>query len=220
MEAFPKITPERAPDSASSPRRAVVLPSCPKRASDSEPCPKWAPAPVDSPKEGSCPWVQPHKFPQGFFLWGWGVGGSRAPAVVAGPRDKATATKTACHGLLSSLLRHGLLSSLLCHGPLSSLIRHGLLSSLIRHGALYCLFHPGGVPFVPVLHQPPGCPPAHPPSPVVRLRRGTRLLGGGVMSRLWSVLVLFYPGLSSCFLIWSFSCPCSVWLWFRSAMCD
>ncbi len=32
---------------------------------------------------------------------------SRAPAVVAGLRDKATATKTACHGLQSSLLRHG-----------------------------------------------------------------------------------------------------------------
>ncbi len=47
-------------------------------------------------------WITPISFPKDFF---WG--GSRAPAVVAGPSGEAKAMKTTRRGLLSSLPRHG-----------------------------------------------------------------------------------------------------------------
>ncbi len=62
-------------------------------------------------------------------------GGSRVPAVGAGPRgSRPRAPKTICHGLQSSQLRHGPQSSQLRHGPQSSQLHHGLQSSLHRHG--------------------------------------------------------------------------------------
>ncbi len=62
-------------------------------------------------------------------------GGSRVPAVGAGPRgSRPRASKTICHGPQSSQLRHGPQSSQLRHGPQSSQLHHGLQSSLHRHG--------------------------------------------------------------------------------------
>ncbi len=70
--------------------------------------------------------IPPH-FPREIFFGG----GSRVPAVGAGPRgSRPRAPKTICHGLQS----HGLQSSQLRHGPQSSQLRHGLQSSLHRHG--------------------------------------------------------------------------------------
>ncbi len=101
MEAVPELTSERAPVTTFSPRRAVGLMSGPERASDSEPSPERAPVPVDSPERAPVPELSPRRapvpefspisFPEDFF---WG-GGSRAPAVVAGPRDEAKATEAA-----------------------------------------------------------------------------------------------------------------------------
>ncbi len=85
--------------------------------------------PVCLALEGSWyPLTSPWKF------WGGG-GGSRVPAVGAGPRgSRPRAPKTICHGLQSSQLRHGPQSSQLRHGPQSSQLHHGLQSSLHRHG--------------------------------------------------------------------------------------
>ncbi len=72
----------------------------------------------------------PPSLPQG-NVWG----GSRVPAVGAGPRgSRPRAPKTIRHGLQSFQLRHGLQSSQLRHGLQSSQLHHGLQSSLHRHG--------------------------------------------------------------------------------------
>ncbi len=44
-------------------------------------------------------------------------GGRRVPAGVAGLRDEAMASKTTCHGLLSTRHRYGLLSAFRSGGP-------------------------------------------------------------------------------------------------------
>ncbi len=98
-------------------------------------------------------------------------GGSRAPAeeteVGAGA---AASRKRSHHGLPNSLLRHGLPSSLLRHGLPSSLLHLdlGLSVPLWRPRPVYVS--------VSVLW---GLQSAHPPSPVVLLRHGTCLPGGG-----------------------------------------
>ncbi len=83
--------------------------------------------PVCLALEGSWyPFTSPWKF--------WG-GGSRVPAVGAGPRgSRPRAPKTICHGLQSSQLRHGPQNSQLRHGPQSSQLRHGPQSSQLHHG--------------------------------------------------------------------------------------
>ncbi len=103
---------------------------------------------------------------------------SRAPAVVAGPRDKATATKTACHGLQSSLLRHGsgvpwsvleaspvsVLRGFQCthpHSPLDVRRHRDVLSVLcpVLCCFLYCAPHDFSFPLVcPYLFLPVSCP--------------------------------------------------------------
>ncbi len=120
--------------------------------------------PVCLAPEGS--WY-PLTSPGKFFL-----GVKRVPAV------GATATRTTCHGLLSSLHRHG----------------------------LRCLFRSGGPhPVFLSMSVLRGLQSAHPPSPVELLRRGTRLLGGGSnVSPLSCVSCV--P--ASCVLIWFISCPC------------
>ncbi len=94
---------------------------------------------------------------------------------MAGPRVEATATKTTCHGLQSSQLRLGLLS-------VCSVLEAPVLLTYT------CLSW--GASRAPT-----------PPSPVVLLRRGSRLPGGGsYVSRVCHV----FP---SCVLIWLVSCP-------------
>ncbi len=67
--------------------------------------------------------------------WKFLGGGSRVPAVGAGPRgSRPRAPKTICHGPQSSLLRHGPQSSQLRHGPQSSQLHHGFQSSQLHHG--------------------------------------------------------------------------------------
>ncbi len=92
--------------------------------------------PVCLALEGSWyPLTSPWKF--------WG-GGSRVPAVGAGPRgSRPRAPKTICHGLQSSQLRHGPQSSQLRHGPQSSQLRHGPQSSQLRHGPQSSQLHHG-----------------------------------------------------------------------------
>ncbi len=112
--------------------------------------------------EGSWyPWASPRKF------WG-GVVGLRPKRLRwgLGPRSR----KRSHHGLPSSLLRHGLPSSLLRHGLPSSLLHLdlGLSVPLWRPRPVYVS--------VSVLW---GLQSAHPPSPVVLLRHGTCLPGGG-----------------------------------------
>ncbi len=148
-----------------------------------------------------------------FFFWG----GSRVPAVGAGPRgSKPRAPKTIRHGLQSSQLRHGPQSSQLRHGLQSSQLRHGLQSSLHRHGfqssqlrhgpCLSVLFCSGGPrPAFLSVSVLRGLQNAHPPSPMELLRFGTSLSGGGsYVSPLPCVSCV--P--TSCFLIWFVSCPC------------
>ncbi len=92
--------------------------------------------PVCLALEGSWyPLTSPWKF--------WG-GGSRVPAVGAGPRgSRPRAPKTIYHGLQSSQLRHGPQSSQLRHGPQSSQLRHGPQSSQLRHGPQSSQLHHG-----------------------------------------------------------------------------
>ncbi len=148
-------------------------------------------------------------------------GGSRAPAeeteVGAGPRSRRRShhglpSSLLRHGLPSSLLRHGLPSSLLRHGLPSSLLRHGLPSSLLRHGLLSSLLHLDLGLSVPLWRPRPvyvsvsvlwGLQSAHPPSPVVLLRHGTCLPGGGSYVRDLSCASCV-P--ASCFHIWLVSC--------------
>ncbi len=218
------------------PVRAPDVMSCPKEASASENSPGGLPDPVGCLVLSVWPWriflscnvlsclsspgglLIPPNFPREIFL-----GGRRVPAGVARPRDEATAMKTTCHGLLSSLLRHGLLSSLHRHGLLSSLHRHGLLSSLhchglqssqlhhglqtsqFRHGLRHLFRSWGPRPVVLSVSVLRGLQSAHPPSPVELLRRGTCLPGGGSYVR---VLLCVSCVPASCVHIWFVSCPC------------
>ncbi len=125
---------------------------------------------VFSPGGLLIPLASPRKF------WG-GVVGLRPKRLRwgLGPRSR----RRSHHGLPSSLLRHGLPSSLLRHGLPSSLLRHGLPSSLLHLdlGLFVPLWRPRPVYVsVSVLW---GLQSAHPPSPVVLLRHGTCLPGGG-----------------------------------------
>ncbi len=105
--------------------------------------------PVCLALEGS--WYPPH-FPMDIF---WG--GSRVPAVGAGPRgSRPRAPKTICHGLQSSQLRHGPQSSQLRHGPQSSQLRHGPCLSVLLWRSPSC---------VPVCVCPEGPPERPPPLP-------------------------------------------------------
>ncbi len=114
-----------------------------------------------APKGSWYPWASPRKF------WG-GVVGLRPKRLRwgLGPRS----LRRSHHGLPSSLLRHGLPSSLLRHGLPSSLLHLdlGLSVPLWRPRPVYVS--------VSVLW---GLQSAHPPSPVVLLRHGTCLPGGG-----------------------------------------
>ncbi len=145
--------------------------------------------------------------PPHFTMEIWG-GGSRVPAVGAGPRgSRPRAPKTICHGLQSSQLRHGPQSSQLRHGPQSSQLRHGPQSSLHRHGFQSSQLRHGPCLSV-LLWRSPSCvpvcvcpegPPERPPPSLMELLRL-----GGVMSVLCHVSCV--P--TSCFLIWFVSCPC------------
>ncbi len=155
--------------------------------------------PVCLALEGSWyPLTSPWKF--------WG-GGSRVPAVGAGPRgSRPRAPKTICHGLQSSQLRHGPQSSQLRHSPQSSQLHHGLQSSLHRHSPQSSQLHHGlqsslhrhgfqssqlrhgpclsvllwrSPSCVPVCVCPEGPPERPPPSLMELLRLGTSLSGGG-----------------------------------------
>ncbi len=84
-------------------------------------------------------------------------GGSRVPAVGAGPRgSRPRAPKTICHGLQSSLHRHGFQSSQLRHGFQSSQLRHGPCLSVLLWRSPSC---------VPVCVCPEGPPERPPPLP-------------------------------------------------------
>ncbi len=100
--------------------------------------------------------IPPH-FPMEIF-----GGGSRVPAVGAGPRGSAM---TICHGLQSSQLRHGPQSSQLHHGPQSSLHRHGFQSSQLRHGPCLSVLLWRSPSCVPVCVCPEGPPERPPPLP-------------------------------------------------------
>ncbi len=134
-----------------------------------------------APKGSWYPWASPRKF------WG-GVVGLRPKRLRwgLGPRS----LRRSHHGLPSSLLRHGLPSSLLRHGLPSSLLHLdlGLSVPLWRPRPVYVS--------VSVLW---GLQSAHPPSPVVLLRHGTCLPGGGSYVRVLSCASCV-P--ASCFHIW------------------
>ncbi len=117
-----------------------------------------------------------------------------------GPRSR----KRSHHGLPSSLLRHGLPSSLLRHGLPSSLLHLdlGLSVPLWRPRPVYVS--------VSVLW---GLQSAHPPSPVVLLRHGTCLPGGGSYVRVLSCASCV-P--ASCFHIWFVSCD---WVYLVPGVC-
>ncbi len=142
----PERPPERPPVPAprKSPPEGPPVPSLPERPQVPAP-PERQPDPVSGPGRA----LGSSTFPKDFF---WGS--SRAPVIEAGaglgPRPWRRS-------------RHGLLSSPIHHGTPSHLIRHELPDP-----------SPGGVPRIPILHQPPG----HPPPPDM-LRRGTRLPGVG-----------------------------------------
>ncbi len=136
----------------------------------------------------------PLSFPK--EIWG-GVVGLRPKRLRwgLGPRSR----KRSHHGLPSSLLRHGLPSSLLRHGLPSSLLHLdlGLSVPLWRPRPVYVS--------VSVLW---GLQSAHPPSPVVLLRHGTCLPGGGSYVRDLSFV--------SCGLVYSLfpvCLPCPVYPW-------
>ncbi len=95
-----------------------------------------------------------------------GGGGSRVPAVGAGPRgSRPRAPKTICHGPQSSQLRHGPQSSQLHHGLQSSLHRHGFQSSQLRHGPCLSVLLWRSPSCVPVCVCPEGPPERPPPLP-------------------------------------------------------
>ncbi len=107
------------------------------------------------------------------FFWG----GTKVPAVEAGPRDEATATRV-----------HLPWPPELPAPPWPPSVCFALEARLVYVS-------------VSVLW---GLQSAHPPSLVVLLRRGTRLPGGGSYVRPLSC-VSCVP--ASCFLIWLVSCP-------------
>ncbi len=142
-------------------------------------------------------------------------GGSRVPAVGAGPRgSRPRAPKTICHGLQSSQLRHGPQSSQLRHDPQSSQLHHGLQSSVhchgfqssqLRHGPCLSVLLWRSPSCVPVCVCPEGPPERPPPLPDGTVKaRDEPFREGGVMSVLCRVSCV--P--TSCFLIWFVSCPC------------
>ncbi len=137
----------------------------------------------------------PPDFPREIFF-----GGRKGSGCRGRPEGtEATATRTTCHGLLSSLHCHGLLSPYLRHGLLSSLHRHGLLSSQLRHGLL-CLSvplwrSPSCVPVRVCPEGPPECPPPLPNGTVKArdepFRRG-QLCQGSVVCVICSCLLCPY----------------------------
>ncbi len=133
------------------------------------------PVPVSSPGG----FLIPPRCPRELYFF-WGGGGRRVLAEVAGTRDEATATKTTCHGHLSSRHHHGLLS-VFCSG-------------------VPCLVNP--------VHVCPEGPPERPtPLPDGTVRRGMSFPGGGsYVSSLSCVSCVPV----SCVLIWFVSCPCLV----------
>ncbi len=133
------------------PRRSLSFQACPVRAPCSWGQPRRTP---DTPL--AAPWI---------FFWG----GRKVSAVVARPRDEATAPKTTCHGLQSSMLRLGLLSVLSWRPP-------------------SCL---------PIRVCPEGPPERQPPPPVELLRRGLHLPGGGSYVSPVSCVSLLCPYLVS-----------------------
>ncbi len=127
--------------------------------------------------------IPPH-FPREFFL----EGGSRVPAVGAGPRgSRPRAPKTICHGPQSSQLRHGPQSSQLHLGLQSSLHRHGFQSSQLRHGPCLSVLLWRSPSCVPVCVCPEGPPERPPPLPDGTVKARDEPFGRGELCRVCHV---------------------------------